>query len=128
MYVANLLETDPSSYTPIEYRTLAHLPISHIAGLFGYLIGPIYSGGTTYWMRKYNWSDFLRCMKEYKITAFYTVPSIFLRISKSPDVKDHFQYVAAANTGAAPMDSKLQTASNSKMGDGQTTFIGQTWG
>lgn len=30
----------------VEYRTLAHLPISHIAGLLGYNLGPIYSAGT----------------------------------------------------------------------------------
>lgn len=81
-----------------------------------------------YWMRKYNWSDLLKYVRDYKITAFYTVPSIYLRISKSPEVKDHFRHVVAASTGAAPMDSKLQTASNARLGDGQNTFIGQTWG
>jgi 4-coumarate--CoA ligase len=59
----------------VEYRTLAHLPISHIAGLFGYLILPFYSGGSVVWMRKYNWNDLLKHLKQYKITAFYTVPS-----------------------------------------------------
>lgn len=33
----------------VEYRTLAHLPISHIAGLLGYNLGPIYSAGTVVW-------------------------------------------------------------------------------
>ena len=109
------------------YRTLAHLPISHIAGLFGYLVAPFYSGGSVVWMRKYEWSQLLRYVKEYEITAFYTVPSIYLRISKSPDVKDHFKSIDAASTGAAPMDGDLQTAANSKLGQGET-FIGQTWG
>ncbi|KAK5941238.1 hypothetical protein PMZ80_006515 [Knufia obscura] len=128
MFVAKQLETDPDSYKPMEYKTLAHLPISHIAGLFGYLVAPFYNGGTVYWMRKYNWPDLLKYVKNYKITAFYTVPSIYLRISKSPDVTDHFAHVEAASTGAAPMDGKLQTASNSRLGDGRSTFIGQTWG
>ncbi|KAK5085115.1 hypothetical protein LTR70_008069 [Exophiala xenobiotica] len=128
MFVAKQLEEDPASYKPMEYRTLGHLPISHIAGLFGYIVAPFYSAGTVYWMRKYNWPDLLKYAKQYKITAFYTVPSIYLRISKSPDVTDHFAHVEAANTGAAPMDSKLQTASNSRLGDGSNTFIGQTWG
>lgn len=128
MFVENLLKTDPSAYTPVEVRTLGHLPISHIAGFMSYLILPIYAGGTVYWMKKYNWPDLLKYMKKYKITAFYTVPSIYLRISKSPDVTDHFQYVIAASTGAAPMDAKLQTSSNRRLGDGQNTFIGQTWG
>lgn len=109
------------------YRTVAHLPISHIAGLFGYLIAPFYSGGLVVWMRKYEWSLLLKYVKEFEVTAFYTVPSIYLRISKSPDVKDHFKTVDAASTGAAPMDEDLQTRANSKLGQGET-FIGQTWG
>lgn len=78
-------------------------------------------------MRKYEWAKLLKHAKEYEITAFYTVPSIYLRISKSADVKDHFKNVESASTGAAPMDGDLQTASNARLGQGQT-FIGQTWG
>ena len=110
-----------------EYRTLAHLPTSHIAGLFGYILFPFYSAGTVIWMRKYEWKKMLEYTKQFKITVFYTVPSIYLRISKSPDVTDQFQYVSAAATGAAPMDGDLQTSSNAKLGEGET-FIGQSWG
>ncbi|EMC97819.1 hypothetical protein BAUCODRAFT_155102 [Baudoinia panamericana UAMH 10762] len=113
---------------PFELRTLAHLPISHIAGLFGYLIAPFFSGGSVVWMRKYNWNDMLKYLKQYTITSFYTVPSIYLRISKAPEVTDHFQHVGVATTGAAPTDGKLQTAANSKLGNGVETMIGQTWG
>ncbi|KIW32181.1 uncharacterized protein PV07_03742 [Cladophialophora immunda] len=109
------------------YRTLAHLPISHIAGLFGYLVAPFYSGGLVVWMRKYEWKQLLKYVKDYEITALYTVPSIYLRISKSPEVQDHFKSLDAATTGAAPMDGDLQTAANAKLGQGET-FIGQTWG
>lgn len=116
------------------YRTLAHLPISHIAGLFGYLIGPLYSGGLVVWLRKYNWVDFYTSVSKFGVTALYTVPSIFLRISKSEEVKDHFKTVETAITGAAPMDEALQRAANGKLGRNvggkgrDNTFIGQTWG
>jgi 4-coumarate--CoA ligase len=109
------------------YRTLGHLPISHIAGMFGYLIAPFYSGGLVVWMRKYEWKKLLKFAKEYQITAFYTVPSIYLRLSKSPEVTDQFKTVDAASTGAAPMDGDLQLAANSKLGQGEV-YIGQTWG
>jgi 4-coumarate--CoA ligase len=111
-----------------EMKTLAHLPIAHIAGVLGYLTGPLLVGGTVYWLRKFQWDDFLKYSKKYKITALYTVPSIYLRIAKSPEVTDHFQYVEAASTGAALMDEELQKAANAKLGRGGTTFIGQTWG
>lgn len=114
------------------YRTLAHLPISHIAGLFGYLIAPFYSAGLVVWMRRYNWADLLKYAKQYKITAFYTVPSIYLRISKSKEVTDHFAFVEGASTGAAPMDGVLQASANRKLGAStqgeEEVRIGQTWG
>lgn len=33
------------SELPFEYRTLAHLPAAHIAGVQGYFINPFYMGG-----------------------------------------------------------------------------------
>ncbi|KAK8068983.1 hypothetical protein PG994_005599 [Apiospora phragmitis] len=101
---------------PVEYRTLAHLPTSHITGLWGYLVGALYAGGTVFWMRKYNWPDLLRYAKAFKITAFYTVPSIYLRMSKASEVTDQFSWLAGAVTGAAPMDGKLQQSANKKLG------------
>lgn len=111
-----------------EMRALAHLPIAHIAGVLGYLAAPVLSGATVYWMRKFEWKAFLAYSKQYRVTSMYTVPSIFLRIAKSPDVTDHFKYIEAASTGAALMDEDLQKAANAKLGTGGTTFIGQTWG
>ncbi|KAF1812719.1 4-coumarate-CoA ligase [Eremomyces bilateralis CBS 781.70] len=110
-----------------EGRTLAHLPIAHIAGVFGYLISPLFSGSEVCWMRKFEWKSFLELNKKLKITVLYTVPSIYLRMAKSPDVTDHFKYLQAAITGAAPMDEKLQKAANSRLGEGET-HIAQTWG
>lgn len=117
----------PGWEDPPPQRTLAHLPTAHIAGVLGYMIAPLFSGVLVFWMRKYNWPDFLRYNKEHRITTFYTVPSIYLRISKDPDVKDHFKTLMSASTGAAKMDGALQKAANRKLGVG-TTFIGQTWG
>ena len=78
--------------------------------------------------RKYSWPNMLAALKQHPITSFYTVPSIFLRISKSPEVTDHFKHVVAASTGAAPMDGALMVAANSKLGSGEDPLIGQTWG
>ncbi|KAF2121141.1 4-coumarate-CoA ligase [Lophiotrema nucula] len=112
---------------PSPFRTLAHLPIAHIAGVFGYLISPMFSGGAVYWMPKFSWTPFLQYFKKLQITGFYTVPSIFLRIAKSADVTDQFDTVEVAITGAAPMDAELQQAANAKLGKGKTR-ISQTWG
>jgi 4-coumarate--CoA ligase len=78
-------------------------------------------------MRKFEWKAFLEYNKRYRITALYTVPSIFLRIAKSPDVTDQFRTLEMASTGAATMDAELQNAANARLGTGNT-YIGQTWG
>ncbi|KAF1966100.1 acetyl-CoA synthetase-like protein [Bimuria novae-zelandiae CBS 107.79] len=112
---------------PAPYRTLAHVPIAHIAGVHGYLIAPMFSNGAVYWMDKFEWKKFLQYFKDLQITAFWTVPSIFLRIAKDPAVTDQFDSVENAMTGAAPMDKELQNAANAKIGKGKVR-IGATWG
>jgi 4-coumarate--CoA ligase len=109
------------------YRSLAHLPAAHIAGVTGYLIAPAFSGGTVFWMKKYNWPDFMRLNRANKITAVYTVPSIYLRIAKDPAVTDHFKALHYASAGAAPMPGSLQRAAAKKIGTGETK-VGQAYG
>ena len=90
-----------------ELRTLAHLPAAHIAGVAGYFVGPVYSGGECYWMKKYEWKKFIQYNKEHRITSFFSVPAIWARIAKSADVRDHFAYLEGGAGGAAPMDADL---------------------
>jgi 4-coumarate--CoA ligase len=105
--------------TPSPFHTLAQLPIAHIAGVFGCMISPMFNGGAVYWMDKFSWTPFLQYTKKLQITGFYTVPSIFLRIAKSQDVRDQFDTVETAITGAAPMDAELQQAADATLGKGK---------
>lgn len=107
-----------------EYRTLAHLPAAHIAGLQGYLINPAVAGGPTYWMPKFNFPDLLENCKKLKITMMFSVPPIFLLIAKSPLVTDQFEYMEHVISGAAPMGKELQLAVQEKLG----CYVSQTWG
>lgn len=110
-----------------EYRTLAHLPAAHIAGVQGYFVNPFYMGGPVYWMPKFDFQSFLDYNKRYKITFFFSVPPIFLLIAKSPLVKDQFDSLEVAVSGAAPLGKELQKAASAKLGKGKM-FISQTWG
>ncbi|KAF7321297.1 hypothetical protein MKEN_00649700 [Mycena kentingensis (nom. inval.)] len=107
-----------------DYRTLAHLPTAHVAGVQGYFIIPFYHGGTTYWMPKFDFVEFLKYNEELKITSFFTVPPIYLAIAKSPLVKNQFASLKTATGGAAPMGKELQLEAGKKMG----VRILQTWG
>lgn len=110
-----------------EYRTLAHLPAAHIAGVQGYFVNPFYMGGPVFWMPKFDWQGFLDYNKRYKITFFFTVPPIYLLIAKSPLVTDQFDALEVAISGAAPLGKELQIAASAKLGRGKV-FISQTWG
>jgi long-subunit acyl-CoA synthetase (AMP-forming) len=122
-------EMQKPTFKPVEFRTLAHLPLSHIAGLFSSTITPFYNNGAVFWMKKYGWRDFLRYMKQHKVTVLFTMPTVYLRIAKSPEAAESFRFLSGAATGGSAMDGKLQTAASARLGAGNADVtIGQTWG
>ncbi|KAJ1541391.1 hypothetical protein HK405_010684, partial [Cladochytrium tenue] len=110
-----------------EYRTLAHLPVAHIAGIQGYFVNPFWTGGSVFWMPRFDFAKFLAHAKAHRITSFFSVPPVFLLIAKSPAVTDHFDQVDMAYSGAAPMGKELQMAAQAKLGRGKAQ-LPQTWG
>lgn len=78
------------SLPQFEYRTLAHLPAAHIAGVQGYFINPFFAGGTVYWIPSFDFAKFLHYNKLHKITFFFTVPPIYLLIAKTETITDQF--------------------------------------
>lgn len=121
-YLARRRAKDPScSFT---YRTLAHLPAAHIAGVQGYFVNPMIAGGPVFWMPKFDFPQFLKYVKQHAVTTFFTVPPIYLLIAKSPLVTDQFRTVEHCITGAAPMGPELMAMAQAKLG----CNISQTWG
>ncbi|KAK0643822.1 hypothetical protein B0T16DRAFT_331838 [Cercophora newfieldiana] len=108
-------------------RTIAHLPAAHIAGVQGYFVNAFYSGGSVYWMPRFDFAKFLAYNKKYAITGFFSVPPVFLAIAKSPAVRDQFDSLEYAVSGAAPMGAELQREVRKKLGRGRTQVC-QTWG
>ena len=122
-----LAKREKAGDPPFEWRTLAHLPAAHIAGLQGYFVNPFFQGGLTFWMQKFDFALFLHYNWQFQITFFFTVPPIYLLIAKSPAVKDQFRTVRNVLSGAAPMGAELQVLTSAKLGD-EGTFLSQTWG
>jgi 4-coumarate--CoA ligase len=120
-------EREKKGRPPFQYRTLAHLPAAHIAGVQGYFINPFFMGGPVFWMPKFDFPKFLEYNKKHQITFFFTVPPIYLLIAKMPIVTDQFDSLEVAISGAAPLGKDLQYAASAKLGKGKT-FISQTWG
>ncbi|KAK5174818.1 uncharacterized protein LTR77_001901 [Saxophila tyrrhenica] len=112
---------------PFHFSTIAHLPMAHVAGIAWYTLNPFYMGGTTYWMRKYDFDSFIEYQKRYRITVQFSVPPIWLSVAKSPNVTDHFDSLKVAATGAAPMGLELGKEVSRKLGRSRT-IISQFWG
>lgn len=110
-----------------DYIGLAHLPVAHIAGVQGYFVNSAYMGGTLYWMQRFDFAKFCEYFKKYKATSGFSVPPIYLAISKSPLVTDQFDTWVDAISGAAPMGQDLQVEVSKKLGRG-TSKLRQTWG
>lgn len=109
------------------FRTLAHLPMAHIAGICWFSLNPFYMGGTCYWVPKYDFDHFIEYMRKYQITVQFSVPPIWLQVAKSPKVTDHFDSIVVAATGAAPMGPPLAKEVSARLGKGKTR-LSQFWG
>lgn len=127
---SNFLATKENAKQQFQYRTLAHLPMAHIAGIMLYSINVFYMGGTAYWMPKYDFEQFVRFAGERKVTVQFSVPPVWLQISKSREAEDggHFASLEVAIAGAAPMGAELARDVSEKLGDRRNLFMTQTWG
>lgn len=121
---AYLDRTGRQNQVDFEYRTIAHLPTAHISGLQGYFINATMTGGTVFWMPNYVFEDFVQAARKHRPTFISTVPSIYLRIAKSPSVSVEFHSLEHAQSGAAPMGPDLQKLAETKL----KCKISQAWG
>ncbi|KAF2168737.1 hypothetical protein M409DRAFT_65156 [Zasmidium cellare ATCC 36951] len=110
-----------------SFDTIAHLPMANIAGVSLYSTNPFYMGGTTYWMKKYTFEDFIEYHRRYRPAYQFTVPPIWLRIAKSDNITDHFDGLQVAVTGSAPIGEGTMREVQKKLGKGKC-LIAQTWG
>lgn len=109
------------------YTNIAHLPVAHIAGVLSYFVTVLYMGGVVYWMPRFDFLKFCEYSKKYKANSMFTVPPIYLLISKMPNVTDQFDHWVDAVSGAAPMGEDLQKVVSRKLNRGRTQ-VRQTWG
>ncbi|KIW79176.1 hypothetical protein Z517_05788 [Fonsecaea pedrosoi CBS 271.37] len=108
-------------------NTIAHLPMNNIAGISLYSTCPFYMGGTTWWMKSYDFDSFLEYHRRYRPAYQFTVPPVWLRIAKSDKVTDHFDGLEVAVTGAAPIGESVIRDLREKLGRGRA-YVAQTWG
>lgn len=109
------------------FSTIAHLPMAHIAGIDMYSTNPFYMGGTTYWMKNFDFDSFIEYHRRYRPSFQFSVPPIWLQVAKSAKVTDHFDGIEVAQSGAAPLGPEVAFEVRKKLGRGKVWLI-QTWG
>lgn len=109
------------------FDTIAHLPFANIAGIDMYCTNPIYMGGSTYWMKNYDYKSFIEYHRKFRPAYQFTVPPIWLRIAKDDNVTDHFNGLQVAITGSAPIGTATVREIRAKLGKGNAV-VAQTWG
>lgn len=94
------------------WRTAGILPFFHIYGLVVLMNYPIYArGGLCVTLPRFDLAEFLRIVQDYRLTHLYVVPPIVLALAKHPLVDQYdLSSVKLINSGAAPLDGRLQQA------------------
>ena len=115
---------------PFDYKAIAHLPGSHIAGVQCQVVNPTMANGTMYWMPRFDFQKFLEYNKAYRTEWLLTVPPIWLLILKTPTVTDQFAKLRIALSGAAPFGREPQKAVSKKLAaaTSRETSVQQIWG
>ncbi|KAF3344682.1 hypothetical protein VdG2_06868 [Verticillium dahliae VDG2] len=116
---------EPFRHDPkLEFRTVAHVPTTHLSGIQGYITLQTYVGGTVFWMTRFDLPQLVAHGKRYSATMLLSPPPVWLAIAKAPFVTDQLSTMVVGFSSAAPMGAEVQNAAQRKLGGGQ---LGQVW-
>jgi acyl-CoA synthetase (AMP-forming)/AMP-acid ligase II len=115
--VANICQTIAHQRTREDDRVIAVLQFFHIYGLVVLMNIPLYRGATIVTMPRFDLSEFLRVVQQYRITRAWVVPPIVLALAKQPLV-DEFDLSSLEFmlSGAAPLSAELEVACGKRLG------------
>ncbi|PNH74372.1 hypothetical protein VD0001_g3156 [Verticillium dahliae] len=116
---------EPFRHDPkLEFRTVAHVPTTHLSGIQGYITLQTHVGGTVFWMTRFDLPQLVAHGKRYSATMLLSPPPLWLAIAKAPFVTDQLSTMVVGFSSAAPMGAEVQNAAQRKLGGGQ---LGQVW-
>jgi len=109
--VANIRQMDGLDYFAEDDTLICVLPLFHIYGLVVILNMGLYKGATIVTLPRFDLEQFLKCIKDYRVTLAHLVPPIVLALSKSPLVDNYdLSTLKTIFCGAAPLDENLTRA------------------
>ncbi|KAA6414732.1 MAG: 4-coumarate- ligase [Lasallia pustulata] len=124
IFMRNLEQPYKPGNRPQE-RWLGFLPLYHAYGQLWSIVAACRTLSPTFFMKAFNYVEFLRHIQSHKITHIQTAPPVLVMLGKRPETKD-FDLSSLQNIlcGAAPLSKELQNEVSAKW---QVKIV-QTWG
>lgn len=84
-------------------RVLCFLPLNHVFGQIHIMNSTIFSGGNVVIQPAFDMDRVLDEIKRYRVTKFYSVPTIYIRLLRLPDLREKIASVRYCFSAAASM-------------------------
>ena len=100
----------------MDDRALCFLPLNHVFGQVHIMNSTIYSCGATILQPAFDMDQVLDALTKYRITKFYAVPTIYIRLLGLPNLKETFKSIRYCFSAAASMALEVVQAWKEKTG------------
>ena len=111
--ISNVARYERSSERDI---VLCFLPLNHVFGQMHVVNATIYSSGGIVIQPSFNMDLALDAINRYKVTKFFAVPTIYIRMLQIPDLKEKFKSVTYCFSAAASMAAEVVRGWKAKTG------------
>ena len=111
--ISNVARYERSSENDLA---LCFLPLNHVFGQMHVVNSTIYSSGGIVIQPSFKMDMALDAIRRYKVTKFFAVPTIYIRMLEVPDLKDKFKSVTYCFSAAASMAAKVVKEWKAKTG------------
>lgn len=123
IYMRNLEQ--PKGETSPPERWLGFLPLYHAYGQLWSIVAAVVTLTPCYYMRTFNYRQWLANIQKYRITHIQTAPPVLVMLAKRPETKEYdISSLVNVLCGAAPLSKELQNEVSTKC----DLKVVQTWG
>ncbi|KAJ4293549.1 hypothetical protein N0V90_008832 [Kalmusia sp. IMI 367209] len=124
IFMRDLEQSYRTSNRP-EERWLGFLPLYHAYGQLWSIVAAARTLSPCYFMRSFNYTNFLENIQNHRITHIQTAPPVLVMLAKRPETKDYdLSSLKNILCGAAPLSKELQNEVSARCG----LKVVQTWG
>jgi long-chain acyl-CoA synthetase len=88
-------------------RALCFLPLNHVFGQMHIMNATVFSGGGLVVQPAYNLEKVLEAIDRHRVTKFYAVPTIYIRLLRLPDLREKMGSVRYCFSAAASMATEV---------------------